>query len=439
MSSSRPATVTSTGTPTTSIAADSVSTDSSSNRTLVYVAVGISAVLVGAIASVLLSCWLKRRRKLKAQLSERSQPPNAEVGHPNGSTKSAIKEESLEANDDAAFMVSLTEADNLGMENNVLSNTPSSDGERTLPSSSPTLRTPTMEQSAFASDSWTREEASTSTIRSTGTAKSLLKNSASMDDLSNVGRTSRSIASNRHSMHRVSSDIMLQYHRSYNRAAASGKSPVMKSPITTSNAAALEALWLRSKRTAFSDAFNERASEVLASSEVRSEGSINSSVAATNHCANDEKLVQFAQSFNKRYSSAYNSIDAAEEEAVQASGDGTTMLTQTSYWFSEPAAMKMNTDSEGEAYSEVESDDFSSNAGSEYLQKQSSRLSMHATTGAFKTGSTRSRASYYWSSAEYSAQWDSESSQLEGAEYTQAWHAFLRSNPDALTFHTKAR
>ncbi|KAJ3240641.1 hypothetical protein HDU81_003225 [Chytriomyces hyalinus] len=436
MASSRPATLTSTGTSTPS---QNASTDSSSNPTLLYVAIWISAALVGAIASVLLSCWLNRRRKLKAQLSDRSQPTSSESGTSNGSVKSMPKEETLEANEDAQpFMISVTEAeDNVGVENH-LSNKPSSHNEPPVtPSSSSTLQTSIMEQHASsASDSWTQEEASTSTIRSTGTTSiSLLKNSASMDDLNSVSRMNRSIASNRHSMHRVSSDIMLQYNRSYNRAVASGKSPLMKSPITTSNAVALEALWLRSKRTAFSDAFNERVSEVLASSEVGSVHSVNSSVAASSHCANDEKLVQFAQSFNKRYSSAYNSISAAEEEIAQPATDGTTFLTQTSYWFSEPGVMGMNTDSEGDGLSEVDSDDISSNAGSEYRQKQSSRLS----TQAFKTGSTRSRASYYWSSADYSAQWEGESSHLDGAEYAQAWQAFLKSNPDALTFQTKTR
>ncbi|KAJ3217892.1 hypothetical protein HDU81_000712, partial [Chytriomyces hyalinus] len=425
------------------------------SQNLVYIIAGVSAVVGVSVAVALFCCWRAKKRKTASS----HDPPLSSVqlqaeraGH-SGATRDQMNSSQV-----GHLLPSTTpeRAPFLAATSDTPSNGGSSSGTA---ASSPTSSIPTLPDSvpsmsqSHSPESNDRLSVSADTlvksVHSSGTSlpalaaasKSQLKYSMSVDEMSNA---SASISSRRDSLSRSANDVVLQYQKSYERAMSIHADSVYGEPpaIPNRNSAsmgrskstiALNALSERSKSIPFKAAFIERVCEVVASSDElasQADGSL------TSGFENDEKVVQFAQSFNRRYSSAYSAVEAMDEEAVRSRLSGAFILNQA-YWHSEPAQTNTE-DGEDDDTADSSTSDFDSESddgssktsapnGKQEAGRKSASLSLTPLRSSLIQNSPSSSSttndqssyhqvyssvSYYWSSPEFSAKWEAASSHL---------------------------
>ncbi|KAJ3263355.1 hypothetical protein HDU77_010885 [Chytriomyces hyalinus] len=446
------------------------------SQELIYVIAGVSAVVGVSIAVALFCCWRAKKRKAASA----HDPPlssaqlQAERSGDSGATRDQVNSSQDErllpstAPERAPFIVATSDTLSNGGGSSSMTLSPTS-SIPTLPDSVPSMSQSHSPEShdrlSVSADTLAKSVHSAVSLSALAVAsKSQLKYSLSVEEMSNA---SASISSRRTSLSRSANDVILQYQKSYERAMSIHADSVYGEPSAVPNrnsasmgrsksAIALNALSERSKSIPFKAAFIERVCEVVASSdELASQPPAGSLPPGFE---NDEKVVQFAQSFNRRYSSAYSAVEAMDEEAVRSRKSGAFILNQ-SYWYSEPVQSNNGGDGENEDNDESstsdfdsESDDASSRAsvpnGKQEAGRKSASLSLtplrssliqkHSSASDHSSyHQVYSSVSYYWSSPEFSAKWEAASSHLSNtsAEYAEAWQLFLTEHPQALIYY----
>ncbi|KAI8837287.1 hypothetical protein BJ741DRAFT_604307 [Chytriomyces cf. hyalinus JEL632] len=464
--------------PTSQLPASPSVMDSASNglsQDLIYIIAGMSAVVGVSIAVALFCCWRAKKRKAASA----HDPPlssaqlQAERSGDSGATRDQVNSSQDErllpstAPERAPFMVAKSDTLSNGGGSGSMASSPTS-SIPTLPDSVPSMSQSHSPESndrlSVSADTLVKSAHSAVSLSALAAAsKSQLKYSLSVDEMSNA---SVSISSRRTSLSRSANDVILQYQKSYERAMSIHADSVYGEPSAVPNrnsasmgrsksTIALNALSERSKSIPFKAAFIERVCEVVASSDELAAQPPPGSLPPG--FENDEKVVQFAQSFNRRYSSAYSAVEAMDEEAVRSRMSGAFILNQ-SYWHSEPV-QSSNGDGENEDNDEISTSDFDSESddaasraslpnGKQEAGRKSASLSLTPLRSSLiqKHSSTSdqnsyhqvySSVSYYWSSPEFSAKWEAASSHLSNtsAEYAEAWQLFLTEHPQALIYY----